>query len=205
MIKIWTNPDKGDDKIIAIVDDMIYKCNPAPEEVDAVASGLQVKSIPQKNIFGIPFHYLHEFRYQEGKNYIQVFFREGSEEHLRINNPERLQEVFECFKTLLPSSKYYIDRYKPFRAGKKPLIALAVVSILFIWTLFIAFGIQDGNEYDVKGGRYYSWAGIVLMFAAMGVRNVILIYGSLIVIAILSFIKKFKNPPVIHRVLVSRS
>ncbi|HTI92186.1 MAG TPA: hypothetical protein VL727_16445 [Puia sp.] len=203
MVKIWKNEGKSD-KIIAVVDNMLYKCTPKEEDADEFVRILKRKDIPEKNVFGIPFSYIKELRHQKGKDYIQIFFRGNSEEHLRIADPARLQEVFEYLKETLPNSKYFIDEYKPLRAGKKPLIALLVVSILFIWTLYIAIGLQSGEEYDVAGHHYNSFAGIVLMFASLGVKNVILIYTPLMAIAILSFTLKARNPPVLQRLIISR-
>ncbi|GGB24629.1 hypothetical protein [Puia dinghuensis] len=204
MINIWVNEGRSDDKIIAIIDDTIYKCNPRSEEIDDFVRALKMKDIPQKNTFGLPFSYIKEVRHQAGKKYIQLFFRGDSEEHLRIDNEEKLNEIFDCIKDALPYSAYKIDKYSPLRAGKKPLIALLVVIALFIWTLFIAADMESGIEYDVHGGHYNSFAGLVLMFAALGIKKVVLIYTPLLAIAILAFILKARKPPVIRRLMISR-
>jgi hypothetical protein len=204
MVKIWTTEDKANDKIIAVVDNMIYKCNPGTEDIDEYVKALKMKDIPAKNTFGIPFSYIKEIKYQEGKKYIQVLFGNDGEEHFRITNEARLREVFEFFTGILPGSTQSKDVFKPLRAAKKPLIALLVVSILFVYTLFIANDIEHGEAYDVHGGHYGSMAGIVLMLAELGVKNVLYIYVPLIVIAILAFITKVRKPPVFHRIVIRR-
>lgn len=204
MVKIWTNQGKNDDKIIAIVDEVIYKCNPKTEDTEDFVRAFRVKSIPDKETFGVPLSYIKEFIYQEQKNYIQIMFGIDSEEHLRIGDTENRKEIFEHFKNIIPHSSYHLDKYTLLRAGKKPLLALLVVSALFIWTLFIAFGMEAGTEYDVSGGHYNSFAGLVIMFASLGVKKVMFIFIPLMAIAILSFIVKVKNPPIIHRVIIRR-
>jgi hypothetical protein len=80
---------------------------------------------------------------------------------------------------------------------------MIVIAGLFFWTFTIALGIESGNEYEVAGS-YRSIAGIVLALAGMGIEKMILIFGSLITIAIIAFLRKFNNPPTIHCLQVKR-
>jgi len=52
MVKIWKNEGKSD-KIIAVVDNMLYKCTPKEEDADEFVRILKRKDIPEKNVFGI--------------------------------------------------------------------------------------------------------------------------------------------------------
>jgi len=204
MVKIWTTEEKANDKIIAVIDNYIYKCNPRTEDMDEFSKALKMKDIPAKKTLGIPFPYLKEIRYQEGKSYIQVLFGKDSEEHLRITDEGRLREIFEFLSGIIPRSTVCTEKLKPLHAAKKPLIALLVVSALFLYTLFIANELGHGEVYDVHGEHYFSLAGVVLLLATLGVKNVLLIYIPLITIAILAFIGKFRRPPVFHRIIIRR-
>jgi len=204
MDKIWANEGNNSDKIVAIIGNTIYKCNPRDEDINDYIQSLKMKIIPDKKTFGVPLPYIKEFRYQEGKNYIQIMFGADSEEHFRINEREKRNEIFEYFKSIVPNAISYTDKHTPLQAGKKPLIALLVVSALFIWTWYIAAGIESGNQYQVTGNHYNSFAGIVLMLASLGVNNVFLIFILLMAIAITSFFLKARKPPIIHRVIIKK-
>lgn len=198
-MKIWKGNENTDDKIIATDNSVIYKGNPATQEINHCITDIQNGVIPKQGFTGIPVSYLQEIRMQEGKNYIELVMAKDSEEHLRINDEMMKQEVFNYFKNNIPGSSFTIDHYSWFRAGKKPLIALAVVAGLFAWTLPYAIGYDNGTEYEISNGRYNSLTGIVLAIASMGKTNVFLIFGGLAAIALCSFYFKARNPPVIHR------
>jgi hypothetical protein len=79
---------------------------------------------------------------------------------------------------------------------------MGVVSALFLWCLYVAIGMETGNEYDVTGQHYHSIAGIVLAIASIGIKKVILLFGSLLLIAGFSLIKKYRNPIVKDTLLI---
>ena len=202
--KIWINEGKDSEKIIVIVGNTIYKCNPKDEEINDFVQSLKMKMIPAQKTFGVPLPYIRELRYQEGQNYILILFKGNSQMHFRINDPERLHEVFDYFKQMSPGAINHIDRYTPLQAGKKPLVALLAVAALFAWAWAIASSMETGNEYDVSDGHYNSFAGLVLILASLGTTNVLLIFISLMAIAVTSFILKARKPPIIHRLIIKR-
>ena len=202
-MQIWKSDQKGDDKIIAFFNQTIYKANPKPEEVDGYISDLKMQNIPTRNAIEIPLSYIKQISMQEGKNYIEVSFGQDSSEHLRIGDDKMKTEIFNFFKQNVPT-EYSVDKYSKFRAGRSPLIAMFIVGILFIWTLSIAIGIENGSDYDVTGKQYHSLAGIILVLAYLGVKNVVIIFGSLLSIAVYAFIKKSKSPPIIQRLQIKR-
>ena len=201
-MKIWRSNEKGDDKIIAYLDGTIYRGNPKSDEIENVIYNFQMKIIPTKNFTAIPPHYLRQIHLEDGLNYIEVLFGVESSEHLRIKDNEKRKEVFEYFKTNIPNAKFYTDHYSKIQAGKKPLIAIGVVTGLFLWTFYIANGIEKGNEYGVTGDHKNSLAGIVLAIAQLGTTNVSLIFGSLLIIALISFLKKVKTPKIVQRIQI---
>jgi len=196
-MKVWINPLKGEDKIIAHLDDMIYKCNPKAADVDSVAWGLEKGVAPDENMFNIPLHYINEIRWEEDKPYIQVFFR-GSEEHLTIYDDARRREIFDYFKTILPSFSSTTIHQSAIEAGKKALIAMAVVGVLLMVSLYYSTSIESGMEYEIRG-RAGLLAAIVGI-ASMGTKKVLLIFGSLLAIAGISFARKTKQSRVIHKI-----
>ncbi len=203
-MKVWTSSQQGDDKLIAFVNQTIFKGNSKLVNVDKVIFELKTLKTPPKDLFEVPLSYIKEIKLQEGKKHIELVFGKDSSEDLRISDEKERYEIFEYLKANISNAEYMLVKTSPIQAGKKPLIAFGVVTGLFLWTLYIALGIESGNEYDVSGQHYNSIAGIVLAIASIGVRNVILVFGFLILIAIISFIKKAMNPPVVNRLVLLR-
>ncbi|KAA2239967.1 hypothetical protein F0L74_27690 [Chitinophaga agrisoli] len=204
--KLWINDQKGDDKIIAFTNYTIYKCNPRDGAEDDAVQSFKMNMLPAKDIFGIPLSYIREFQLQEGKAQLMVILNSGSEEQLTISDTEKREEIFAFFKTLLPGEAIE-EKYSIFRAAKKPLIALGVVIGLFIWSMYIASGIEEGAEYEVVGGGatgYHSAAGIVLMLGILGTKKVLMIFLPLIAIALFAVWRKARKPPVMKRYVVKR-
>lgn len=201
MTKIWVNETKGDDRIIAFIGDMVYKCNPKAEETDHYVQSLQMNMIPAKAVHGVPASYIAEVRLQEGKKTFKLILGGGTEEDFTVSDNTRRKEIFESAKQLLPAHEHTVDKLSWLEAGRKPLIAFAILTGLFIWTLVIAGSMETGAQWDVEGGRYGSFAGIVLVLASFGVKKVLLIFGLLGAIAAFSFVKKAKSPPVYDRII----
>ncbi len=139
---------------------------------------------------------------QDGKNYIEVLFR-GDSEHLKISDLHKREEIFEYFKDNIPNV-FMKNEYSKLKAGKKSLIALGVSIPIFLWALYISLEKQEGADYDVTGQHYNSLAGIIIVLASLGVKNLILLFGTLFSVAIFSFISKAKNPPVINQLVIKR-
>ena len=198
-MKIWRGNENTDDIIIAYDNQTIYKGNPKPEEIDNIISQMKTGIIPTLNFISIPLHYIKEIQLQEGKNHIEVVFGKDSYEELKVSDIISRNEIFNYFKENIPSNTYSLDKYSKLRAGRKPLVAMAVISVLFLWSLYYAIEFDKGNEYEISNGHYNSLTGIVLAIASYGTKKVIIVFGSLLAIAIFSFIRKIKNPPVINR------
>ena len=202
-MKIWTSEEKDDDKIIALLNDSIYKANPPVNEIEAYVSNIKMQNLPSKKSFKIPLHYISAISLQQSKKYIEVIFK-GDYEHLKVKDDKIRTEIFEFFKQNIPGAIHTIVKISKFQTAKKPLIAMAVVCALFLWCLYIAIGMEAGNEYDVTGQHYHSIAGIVLLIASIGVSKIILLFGALLLIAGTSFIKKYRNPIVKDTLLIRR-
>jgi hypothetical protein len=197
-LKVWTSNAPKDDKIILHHDKIIYKCNPKPAEVENTIQSFSMGIIPQQGVFGIPISYINEVRWQEGKDYIQVFFR-GSEEYLTIQDAIQRQEIFEYFKTILPSFRITTQHFTRMQAGKKPLIALGVLSLLFLGTLFFYWTMENGVSWEL--GYNPGVFSILIGLAAIGLQKFLLLYFVLFAVAGSTFYFKTKKPLVIHRVI----
>jgi hypothetical protein len=200
-MKIWTSEKKDDDKIIAYLNDVVYKANPPSGEMADVVAELKIQNPTSKYFFGIPVRYISEINLQEGKSYIEILFRNDTE-HLKIKDDAERNEVFEFFKQNIPGATYSVLTPSKLESAKKPLIAMGVICAIFLWTLYIAEGLEAGNGYDVTGQRYHSLAGIVLVLASLGVKNLTLIFGSLFLITSFSFVKKYTTPIVKNRLVI---
>ena len=200
MTRHWTNYDNKGDKLIAFANGTLYKANPKPDEIDNIVRDMQMNNFAAPGLFGIPVDYIREIRLQEGNDYIQVMFGKDSEEHLQIKDEATRQEVFDFLKDHLPGASYLVDTYTRFRAAKKPMIALAVVAVLFLYSLNVALRL-DAGESVMAGGRI---GGLLLGIASLGVNKVLMVYGALIAIAGTRTTLKMMNPPVVHLIRIVR-
>lgn len=204
-MQVWISKEKADDKIIAFVNQTVYKGNPKIDEIESVVFELKMKDRIPAGLAGFPLSYIRSINLREGKNYIELLFGKDSTEELKITDEKRRREIFEYFKANIPGSVYSMHKPTAIQSGKKSLIACFVVAAIFAWTLYIALGIESGAEYDVSNQHYNSIAGIVLAIASIGVKKVILIFGSLLAIALISFIKKARNRAVVERISLKLS
>jgi hypothetical protein len=76
-----------------------------------------------------------------------------------------------------------------------------VVVGLFIWAYYLANGMEQGHNYKVVGSNH-SLAGLVIIIASAGTKKVMLIFGSLLGMLLISFIKKTKKPKMVHTIIV---
>ncbi|HMC86590.1 MAG TPA: hypothetical protein VKI61_13780 [Chitinophagaceae bacterium] len=199
-MKIWISEEQGDEKIIAYIDQTIYSGNPKPANIDACVTDLKTGVIPSVNFIGIPLNYLKEINLQEGKQYIEVLFGGSSSENLRIKDSKKRTEVFDYFKNNIPNAAFSTEKYSRLKAGKKPLIAIAVLLIIFLWTFYYAIGIEQGNDYEAEGGL----AALVLVLASLGIKKLFLLFAFLFAITLIALIRKIKNPPITEKLIIKR-
>lgn len=202
-MKYWTSTKKNDDKIIAFVNDTIYKANPRVNDIDKYILDLKTKNISYPEFFGIPLPYITQINQHEHKNYIEVIFR-GDTEHLKIESDHQRNEIFEFFKENIPGANYVVIKQSRIQSIKAPLVAIIVLLVIFLWSLFISIEIQSGNEYDVAGGHYNSIGGIILILASLGMAKLMALFGSLLLIACFSLYRKYKNPIIKNSLIIKR-
>jgi hypothetical protein len=201
-MKFWTSTQKGDDKIIAYENETVYKANPPANLMDQCLGDLKMNDFSSNHFFSIPLRYIAQINQQENKKYLEILFR-GDAEHLKVKDDIRRNEIFEFFRNNLPGAEYRVVKQSKIQAVKKPLIGMAVLLGIFIWALFIAIGMESGNEYDVSGQHYHSIAGLVIVLASLGVKKLSLTFGILLSIVGISLYKKYQNPTVKHSIIVN--
>jgi hypothetical protein len=198
-MQAWISNEINDSKVIIFTDQIIYKANPKVDDPAKLVSDFQLNSI-SKELVSTPLSYISEIRLNENNKFIELLVAKDFSVDLKVADDKTRQEIFDYFKSNIPNSNYSVEKFSVIKAGKKPMIAFFVALLFFLWTLFIALGMESGSDYDVTGKKYFSLAGIVLALASLGVKNVVLIFGSLLLISAFSFYKKARKPPVIHRI-----
>lgn len=150
MTKTWINKEKGDDLILAIGNNKLYKSNPKEGKIDLFLNNIE-NDVSHIDILSIPFSYLRSIQLQKDKKYIQVNFGKESEEFFRVNDELKRVEIFKYLKENIPAISYEFDKYTIFKSIKKPLIALIVILLMFIWTMYYAIQLSAGTEYELIG------------------------------------------------------
>ena len=69
MNKVWFNDNKGDDKLIGISSEMLFKANPKNDKLGLIELNLK-QNIIDKEVFSIPFNYITSIQLQERKKNI---------------------------------------------------------------------------------------------------------------------------------------
>jgi hypothetical protein len=192
MTKIWINKEKGDDSLIGIGNNKIYKANPKEQKLTQFVDLIETDSA-HIDILSIPFSYIRSIQFQIGKKYIKVCFGQESEEHLKISDEDKRVEIFKYFKENVPSMEFRSKKYTVIEAIKKPLIALVVALLLYLWTMHYVLEIASGTQYELIGNGG-SISGIVFSLAQLGLVKVNIIFAALFSIGIFSAVKKGKKP-----------
>ncbi len=91
---------------------------------------------------------------------IWIFFssKGNSNEHIVISDKAKKEEAFEYLKNSQTNISYVETILTMWQAAKKPLIALAVLIALFLWTLYLAVEINAGANYEIRGNKVQSLA-----------------------------------------------
>lgn len=193
MTKIWINKLKGDDRIIALGNNKIYKSNPKESKIPEFVKKIE-EDESSIDILSIPFSYLRSVQFQMGKNYIQVNFGQESEERLKIQDESKRIEIFRYFKENIPGMDFRSEKYSLLKAIKKPAIAMAVALVFYLWTMHYVVQIANGVQYELVGNGF-SFGAIAFSMANLGMTKVNLLFGILMLLAGYSIYKNGKNPP----------
>lgn len=192
MNKIWKFNDSKSNKLILIKDKIIYKGN--PKDIDLNFIKLEtIDPIYLNNLFSIPFSYIKKIENQKGKNYIKILFGNDSEEQLNIEDEKTKNEIFEFIKSENPKLTYNTKIPTVLNYAKPQLFALLAITAIFLWSLYLAFEIEKGVEYELVSHGKPGIAVLVLIIANFGSVKVIFGYLFLLVLAILALKNKLKS------------
>ncbi|MBC6111917.1 hypothetical protein ACFOG5_06460 [Pedobacter fastidiosus] len=195
-MKIWVNKVNEGDRIIAIDKSIIYKGNPSQNELDSYVMDLNSGKIPTKKIRGIPLNYLKRISTQKGKPFINLELNGGSD-FLVIKNQVKKDEILKYLRENIPNSEYSLDRESIKKAVEKPIIAMAVIWLFFIFSFILAIKMESGDEYDVSNG--HSILGIVFILAHLGTMKLSILFAILFSATVIVFLKKKKRPPIFYK------
>ena len=192
MNKIWKFKESKSNKLILIRDKTIFKGNPNENDLNRLNSETTELTF-LKDLFSIPYSYIKKIENQKGKTYIKIFFGNNSEEELNIENENVKNEIFEFLKSENPKLKYTAEIPSVISYAKAQLFALLSLTIIFIWSLYLAFQIESGVEYEIVGGGNPGITGIVLVLANLGSLKIIIGYTILLGLTILALSKRLKS------------
>lgn len=191
MYKIWKLKESKSNKLILIKNKVIYKGNPKENDLNRV--NLETIDFTfLKDLLSIPYSYIKRIENQSGKKYLKIFFGNNSEEELYIDNENIKKEVFEFIRSDYQNLKYSTEIPSVINYAKAQFFALLSITGIFIWSLYLAFQIESGVEYQLVGGGNPGITGIVLMIANLGSLKIIIGYIILLGITIFALAKKLK-------------
>jgi hypothetical protein len=169
----------------------IYKGTPDLSILQNCVNDLDKGVIPE-GIFNIPYSYIKSIENHIENKIIKIEYGQDSEEIIRVKEDQSKQEIFNLLKSKLSNSEHLTKTPTIFKHAKPQILAMLIMTGLFIWTLYLAIQIEMGYEYEIVGGKA-GITSIVLMLALFGVLKVILGYTFIMAIAIYSFIRKLKT------------
>ncbi|WP_298393396.1 hypothetical protein [Flavobacterium sp.] len=200
---IWENKIKGNDRIIAFVNNTIYRGNPKEEDINTVIFELKNGKAQISNLIGIPLAYIKEIILEKNKDDIEILFGKNSTETIRIKDENSKNEIFDFLKINIKNSKHIIEEPSKLKTGKRPLIAMSVLFALFLLSLYFALEIEKGN-YDVIPEKANIILSLVLQISFLGSKYVILIFSILFMVPFINFINKTKRKKIIDKIVIIR-
>lgn len=192
MHKVWKLRESKFNKLILIKEKSIYKGNPKEHDLNRLKTETTDFTF-LKDLFCIPYSYINKIENESRKNYIKIFFGKASEEELYIDNKNLKDEIFEFIKTDNPNLKYTTELPSVITYAKAQLFALLFITVIFIWSLYLAIQIENGVVYELVGGGSPGITGIVLAIANLGVYEIILGYSILLGFIIFTLVKRLQS------------
>ncbi len=200
--KKWLNKVEKEHNFVLFHEEKLYRLQIKKENWFTVQKELEQGQINEKFI-GLPISYIHHIEFREKDSELRCFYGQDSEDTLRISDEKLRKEIFDFIKSNTEFLRYDVEEPSILSRIKKPLIALGVVSGIFLYVYSVIDGMNQGYEYEIVGGgrRGPGLGGIVLGLAQLGLVKNILLFGSLAGLAIFSISRKVKNNSLIHRLV----
>ncbi|MBP6238890.1 MAG: hypothetical protein KA536_22260 [Saprospiraceae bacterium] len=197
--KIWINRKESGHNFILFHNHILYRRKVNKDSISLVENELKHEKISDKFI-GLPISYIKKIEFRDDDKFINISYGSDSVDSIEINDQPLRKEVFEYLKTNTNLKKNYIKKPGFLYRIKKPLIALLVVIGIFSYVYSIMNGLNQGDEYEIVGGRRggAGLGGIILGLAHFGLMINILIFAPLALIAMYRIKKNLDNDSEIH-------
>ena len=92
-MKYWINETHGNDKLVILDSDNLYKANPKEHKLRDFRYSLEQNEIPE-GLFSIYKSQIKRIEMDESKKYICVYFGADSYEHIRVTDIGIKKEIF---------------------------------------------------------------------------------------------------------------
>ncbi len=147
-MKYWINT-KGNDKLIAIDEEVIYNHNPSKSRLLEFEYELKKGIIPQR-LTGTRIGYIKKIIANDSSNIIKIYHGEKNE--TEIDAQEHKLAIINYLKEndkRKPTYSEYPEKW--YSAITKPMIALGVIILLASSIYDIAYHMELGYEYEAEG------------------------------------------------------
>ncbi len=199
--KFWVNRKDKEHNFIVFNENIIYRLKASKVNFSNIERELNQGIINDKFI-GLPKSYLRSVQFRDDDNGLRFYYGEDSEDEIIVSKSALRKEIFDFLDTATNPHDSVVRKPSLLGRIKKPLIAIIVLSAIFIYVYSIIQGINQGYEYEiVGGGANPGIAGIVLMLAGLGLTKNIMIFLPLYALAGYSIFKKYKDNSEIYELI----
>lgn len=197
MHKVFISGSGEKVKVLVITDSYIYTGKTKQKIIDKDILDTE-QSLNTEGLFSIPFNYFYAVSWHVDTPYI-VIHSKGAKEHFSVDNMEQAQEILKYFKFVFPGKKYYIDHPSFIKRARPPLIAIAVIGVIFASSLVLSFNFEAINERTPT--LHNSVLNLLYALSSMGPLKLTIVTLCVLLIPIARLIYLQKNPRVIHWVV----
>ena len=190
MKKYWLIKD-GKNLLIAIAENTIYVGSVEKYDESKLLRDLDAGIIPD-NIFNILFSRIRSVENSQGKNIIVIHYGDDLSEELIINDIEIKKEIFSQLRISLSKFDYIEKTPSKFEHARPQILAIIILTGLYLWVLYFANELSKGYEYTVVGGRH-GLNSLILGIAHFGFLKVTIGYVSLIFVVSYSLGKRLES------------
>ena len=205
MPKVWINTDTIFDKFIVMADDAILSADVKNETIEQTKARIENGEAPL-NVLGekatmIPWFSITKVEVDEHDTDIDIDYKAGKESKSKtlsfIDIDTRKQAFAELQSHMDKKFTCMTDSFNIVRAIYSPLLTLTILAIA-TWLLHgAAVAIAGGQHADIHGRhsgikRLFYWA-----LELLGPTGVMVVGGVLMLLAVMSLVKRIKRPPVI--------
>ncbi|MFT5262355.1 MAG: hypothetical protein ACI8YQ_001084 [Polaribacter sp.] len=198
--KKWFNRIEKEHNFILFHENKLYRLQTKKDNWTKIQKELERGEINEK-FMGLPMSYIYYIEFREEDNDLRCFYGQDSEDTLKISDEKLRREIFDYIKSSNVGLRYDEEEPSIVSRIKKPLIALGVVSGIFLYVYSFIDGMNQGYEYEIVGGGRPGIGGIALGLAQLGLAKNVLLFGSFAGLAIFSISRNIKKNSLIHRLV----